>query len=249
MAKASLPIGDVENFDRTKYEKMMNTTWSMDNNGDITISMTYPFASNSSKLQGHYDADKEEICIFGTDHKCSSKLYPVQDRAYRTKLKKFLPLVSQSGGRYAFTAETVTDNDTGLVWAREGDLSGKNGRENDFNQIVALIDDLNLRRYGGRNNWRIPTFSEMKTLTESVSGGPPIEAYPNDDNIDIKLNDLGFIAIERDICYWTSDLCHKNQNCTINLTDLKSNCSGRNRNLLPVSGRDFRSAGKTKREE
>lgn len=236
-------------FDWAQYEQMADFSWTMTSSGDLTITHKNPFGSNLLTSQGRYDSDREQICLNRDDEKCAILLVPVYDKFYRDKLKRKLPPAVQTGGRYIFTEETVKDTATGLVWAREGDLAGTGSEEKDMNQLQSLVIELNAHRYGGRSDWRLPRYSEMKTLIDSVDGGSPTPDFSNGDKINIRLNDIGFIAVKSDGCYLTSDLCKQNYSCSIDLANLSSNCDGRNTDFLPVAGRDFRTAGKVRRAE
>ena len=71
--------------------------------------------------------------------------------------------------------QTVTDNLTGLAWAKDGNLMitrdpsfdtyGIHG-DGDVSYATALsyVDKLNLEFYGGHNDWRLPNINELMSL-------------------------------------------------------------------------------------
>ena len=63
---------------------------------------------------------------------------------------------------FTLDEQTVQDNKTGLMWVRDGDLSGIVG----FRNAQQFIDKLNLRKYVGYNDWRLPSRKELGTLVE-----------------------------------------------------------------------------------
>jgi len=237
-------------IDKEQYEKFARFTWTISENGDLTITSQNPFSSKMLTIttKGHYHSDKKQICINRDEEKCGISFYPFRDEYYINKLKRKIPTVEQTGGRYLFTEETVKDTATGLIWAREGDLAKSRTDEIDLHKGLTLINELNKRNYGGRNDWRLPRFSEFKTLIDSVTNESTTAAHSGDDNIHISLMKIGFISIIGGHCYLTSDLCHPNNNCWIDLKYLKSSCNSyNNKEILPVAGNDFRKVDKNKR--
>ena len=63
---------------------------------------------------------------------------------------------------------TITDYATGLMWQMEGSGKGRlDGRSYGTN-LQNYIRSTNSRRYGGHNDWRIPTADELMSLMEPV---------------------------------------------------------------------------------
>jgi hypothetical protein len=72
---------------------------------------------------------------------------------------------------YALSADelTVQDKVTGLTWQRSPNREGKNPVAADkltFAQARALPETLNAARFGGFNDWRLPTIKEIYSLIE-----------------------------------------------------------------------------------
>ncbi len=70
--------------------------------------------------------------------------------------------------RHNYEAKTVVydkvviDHMTGLMWHQ----NGSSGRFRKNEKIAQWIDDLNLKRYAGFNDWRLPTAEEAASLLE-----------------------------------------------------------------------------------
>ena len=60
---------------------------------------------------------------------------------------------------FEVTSKTVLDRASGLVWARLNKYEKLN-----YPKARSLVDFLNKRSFGGFDNWRIPTESEMMSL-------------------------------------------------------------------------------------
>jgi hypothetical protein len=107
-----------------------------------------------------------------------------------------------AGGQFVFAPETITDTQTGLVWTREWNLvSGEYGI--DFGRLSGFTAELNARRYGGRSDWRIPTYEELRTLMDAVAKNPFRSEGFVDEKLAQALNDLGFIGV-KDRPYWVT---------------------------------------------
>jgi len=59
--------------------------------------------------------------------------------------------------------DVVMDNATGLMWHR----SGSDSYCQTWDEAMQWVIDLNLRKYAGYNDWRIPTVEESASLLES----------------------------------------------------------------------------------
>ena len=80
-----------------------------------------------------------------------------------------------------------TDPLTGLIWAKNGNIAGK---EKNWNEAVSWLKNLN---YAGYADWRLPTKLELNALINSGGNHPSIY-----------LNEHGFTNIKASF-YWTSD--------------------------------------------
>ena len=61
---------------------------------------------------------------------------------------------------------TITDNATGLMWEQKGFK-----REVDFSSAEKYVKKLNKKKFGGYNNWRMPTIEELYSLLDSNLNG------------------------------------------------------------------------------
>jgi hypothetical protein len=84
---------------------------------------------------------------------------------------------------------TVTDNLTGLIWAKDGNLAA--GTKT-WQAALDYIKTLNSSNYLGKSDWRLPTSNEQLTL---INWGQAISAT--------WLNTQGFSNVQADI-YWSS---------------------------------------------
>jgi hypothetical protein len=78
--------------------------------------------------------------------------------------------------RFTVTGDTVTDNLTGLIWAKDGNLMATRdpGFDNDgtagdgrvtWDHALDYIDKLNTESYLGHTDWRLPNRKELRSLT------------------------------------------------------------------------------------
>jgi hypothetical protein len=83
---------------------------------------------------------------------------------------------NQGGGGSVHTYEpavhggvlTVSDNAMGLMWQRGGDSNLRT-----YDGAKGYIKDLNDSKYGGFNDWRLPTLEEAMSLVTSPEHGQP----------------------------------------------------------------------------
>ena len=71
-------------------------------------------------------------------------------------------------GRYAVGAETVLDNQTGLVWQQPYDPNDRT-----WTDALAYCEGLSLAGY---DDWRLPSYKELLTLVDFRSFSPAIDA-------------------------------------------------------------------------
>jgi hypothetical protein len=87
--------------------------------------------------------------------------------------------------------DVITDNLTGLMWARNGNLTGK-----DYNPWEKALDDIASSNRGnglcGYTDWRLPNVNELESL---INAQEPNTAQ--------WLNSQGFVNVQPDF-YWSS---------------------------------------------
>mgnify|MGYP000980923374 CR=1 FL=1 len=86
--------------------------------------------------------------------------------------------------RYAYSNNTVTDNNTGLEWTRYRYPYGLSYNYNiwtgsTFNSIFAICTACNSASVGGHNDWRIPNCFEWLTLIDLSTNLPDPTAFPS----------------------------------------------------------------------
>jgi len=81
-------------------------------------------------------------------------------------------------GRYSISIDalTVSDHNTGLTWQRSPDTSGDGTLESKdkltFEQARALPAKLNAVKFGGFNDWRLPSIKELYSLFDARGTDP-----------------------------------------------------------------------------
>jgi len=74
---------------------------------------------------------------------------------------------------------TITDNATGLMWAKDGEGLGCNNK----NKIAwaNAIDWAVGLTFAGHSDWRLPNIKELMSITDFSEGNPPINPtfFPN----------------------------------------------------------------------
>ena len=84
---------------------------------------------------------------------------------------------------------TVTDNLTGLVWAKNANLLGTVDADNDtdgtagdgevtWQHALDYIKKLNRENYLGHNDWRLPNVNELESLVDFGAYNPALAANP-----------------------------------------------------------------------
>ena len=78
---------------------------------------------------------------------------------------------------------TVTDNNTGLMWAADGNSAGcNNGNNLNWNDAIDWANELN---FAGYTDWRLPNMKELFSLVKFEESAPYIDStyFPNTGNI------------------------------------------------------------------
>lgn len=103
--------------------------------------------------------------------------------------------------RFIFSELTVKDKKTGLVWTRNGGLY----KYCSFKNTMKLINELNSEKYGGYDNWRLPSKTELLNMIDFAYrlAGNPDSTKPY-----VMFNNVGFGNVE---CgsYWSSTKKYK----------------------------------------
>ena len=87
--------------------------------------------------------------------------------------------------RFVVSADCVTDNLTGLMWAKTPESESKT-----WTSALAFADSLSLCNY---SDWRLPNLNELESLVHA--GKSDTAAW---------LNDQGFVSVDSTPYYWTS---------------------------------------------
>ncbi len=113
---------------------------------------------------------------------------------------------SKRGVAHSFTSSlyTIRDNVTGLVWQRHSD---NNFNFHDYDNLYAwsdhsAIDNLNATSYGGFDDWRMPSVTELESILD-YSGARPRIFPPFHSNCTPNCTLLNCACTSNDR-YWTS---------------------------------------------
>ncbi|GAM09850.1 hypothetical protein OR1_02132 [Geobacter sp. OR-1] len=97
----------------------------------------------------------------------------------------------QQAGRFTVEGDCVVDNQTGFMWANDGNLpDSQRTWQGGLDFITALNNGAGLC---GFNDWRVPAIDEFSSLAES--GRPPSGGW---------LNSSGFSNVGSYCSYWSS---------------------------------------------
>lgn len=124
-------------------------------------------------------------------------------------MKKILCLVlclflAACAEKHSFVLQdlTVLDQNSGLVWAKNANMSGKQLDWRGDDNVYAFILKLNSGNYAGYADWRVPTREEMASLILYAKSlgyvSDRYETWPYQ-----KLRQMGFTDV-RDYDYWTA---------------------------------------------
>lgn len=103
---------------------------------------------------------------------------------------------------FAFLEKVAVDQNTGLTWARNANMPGKQLIWRGDDNVYEYMTRLNETVYAGYADWRVPTASEFEKMIDYAKSmgyeESRIETWPYQ-----RLRQLGFIDV-RDYEYWTS---------------------------------------------
>ena len=114
----------------------------------------------------------------------------------------FLMACAVAKPNFVFLEKTAVDQNTGLVWARNANMPGRQLIWRGDDNVYEYMKRVNESNFAGYADWRVPTKEEMALLVEyATSMGydkAKMDTWPYQ-----KLRQLGFIDV-RDYEYWTS---------------------------------------------
>ena len=141
---------------------------------------------------------------------------------------------------FVFQENTAVDQNTGLVWAKNANMPGRQLIWRGDDNVYEFVKHLNETNYAGYADWRVPSKKEMATMIEyATSMGydrAKMETWPYQ-----KLRQFGFVDV-RDYEYWTAT---RESPTEIWIADLASGKiapkqEGKAYCLWPIRGNSFR---------
>ena len=104
--------------------------------------------------------------------------------------KKYIDIIN-----FKNNIETWEDKDTGLIWEIK---SSENIDEiYTYDEAVSYVQNLNMRNFGGINNWEIPSIYDLETISTRELNN----------NLHIKK----ILSENSDWAYWSSAVVNKNK--------------------------------------
>ena len=156
----------------------------------VLLAASCTFAQNSSQTTANTRASAAQ----GTANSPATITYPIvdtgQNKCYDNRREIDPPkpgqpfygqdaqhLGQQPSYKLSGDGLTVLDHVTGLTWQRSPNLTGKKPSHPDkltFSQAVAQPAKLNAAKFGGFNDWRLPTIKELYSLIlfNGIDSGP-----------------------------------------------------------------------------
>ncbi len=215
--------------------KTLNCVFKEDRTGMLVtaIGMTYPFRwrllddgtveiafsgeeagpQRSGKVQAKerriihaaYNEQAEALQLRGEDKQVTT-LYRVEDAAHKARKRsrfKLNPMYATK--RLIFSDLTVYDTATALTWTRDGSLV-PSGEVVTWSSAKRFIEDLNKQKFGGFNDWRLPTLKELQDFAHFGKGfyhetSPGINR--KNWGVASAFNGMGFFDV-RPFYYWTA---------------------------------------------
>lgn len=141
---------------------------------------------------------------------------------------------------FAFMEKTVLDQNTGLLWAKNGNLPGRQFTMQGNDNAGIYLEQLNAGRFAGYADWRIPTRSELTRLIEYAghAGIDPasMETWPYH-----KLRKFGFTGVA-DYYYWSSTIESPSEMWAVDMTSgkVESHAASKKFYLWPVRNNSSR---------
>ncbi|MBI5376683.1 MAG: DUF1566 domain-containing protein [Candidatus Schekmanbacteria bacterium] len=125
--------------------------------------------------------------------------------------------------------ETVSDNLTGLIWAKDGNVIATKDSDYDsdykpgdgavyWTHALSYIDKLNSESYLGYTDWRLPNSNELQSLINS-----------GEEDTSIWLNNQGFVNV-KSAGYWSSSTYGDANTCAWDIFMWSAHLIGRQKN-------------------
>lgn len=152
----------------------------------------------------------------------------------------FLVACSAAKPNFVFLEKTAVDQNTGLTWARNANMPGRQLIWRGDDNVYEYMKRLNETNYAGYADWRVPSKEEMVKLIEYAKSlgydQARMDTWPYQ-----KLRQLGFIDV-RDYEYWTSTRQSPTEIWTADMTSGKvaPQQEGKPYYLWPVRGNSSR---------
>lgn len=105
--------------------------------------------------------------------------------------------------RFVFSDLTVRDKSTGLIWTRDANLGNRN-----LNYAFELVKELNIKKYAGFKDWRLPSFEELKSLLDFAKELGFADPESTTHHPYHLFNQMGFYDVQSNN-YWTSTIDEK----------------------------------------
>ena len=91
---------------------------------------------------------------------------------------------TQAGAPLAYTDNgdgTITDNNTGLVWAKKSDDGSLHDWDNTYTWADAFdyVADLNAAQFAGHTDWRLPNLKELQSIVNYGQQNPAVSSAFN----------------------------------------------------------------------
>jgi hypothetical protein len=102
--------------------------------------------------------------------------------------------------RFVVTDLWVKDVETGLVWSRDANPSG---RVMSWDDAVDFVGMLNEQKYAGHSDWKLPDIDELKKFLAAVKDAGGVDSFSGSTTVVSILKRIGFSnALAGD--YWSS---------------------------------------------
>jgi len=137
---------------------------------------------------------------------------------------------------FAFLEKVAVDQNTGLTWARNSNMPGKQLIWRGDDNVYEFIKRLNETNYAGYADWRVPSRYEFEKMIDYAKSmgydESKMETWPYQ-----RLRQLGFIDV-RDYEYWTSTRQSPTEMYTVDMTTgkIKPKTESKPYFLWPVRG-------------